>query len=94
MTDENNLAELDKFMQRPKYVAWSAKAAKLEGRVVAVAGGTTGLEDDDAKPEIGETGDPDDPDEKTQAALSSKTNFANVAGDEQDLVRAAPEPET
>jgi hypothetical protein len=52
------------------------------------------LEDDDAKPEIGETGDPDDPDEKTQAALSSKTNFANVAGDEQDLVRAAPEPET
>ena len=35
MTDPANRAALDAYQSREKYVAWSKKAAKLEGRVVA-----------------------------------------------------------
>ena len=35
MADPGNLQELDQFMAREKYVAWAAKTARLEGRVVA-----------------------------------------------------------
>jgi hypothetical protein len=35
MTDPVNRAALDAYQSREKYVAWSKKAAKLEGRIVA-----------------------------------------------------------
>ena len=35
MTDPANRAALDAYQSREKYVAWSKKAAKLEGRIVA-----------------------------------------------------------
>ena len=35
MTDPANRARLDAYQSRAKYVAWSKKTAKLEGRVVA-----------------------------------------------------------
>jgi len=35
MTDPANRAALDAYQSREKYVAWSKKSAKLEGRMVA-----------------------------------------------------------